>query len=78
MFNAVMAMAIALMIVIISIIKNPVLKAVIYSIPIPITLVLVASQNGINSSPHCRPVSFGHVPLAGTLDEKNQYQHIYC
>lgn len=49
-FNIVMAMAIALIIVIISAVKNPMIKTIIYSLPIPITLALIASQKGVNST----------------------------
>lgn len=49
-FNIIMAMAIALIIVIISAVKNPIIKTIIYSLPIPITLALIASQKGVSSS----------------------------
>lgn len=48
--NLVMATAIASIIVLVSTVKNPIIKAIIYGLPIPITLALIASQNEVNSS----------------------------
>lgn len=49
-FNLIMAMAIAVTIVVISLVRSPILKAVIYGLPIPITLALIASQKGVDTS----------------------------
>jgi hypothetical protein len=45
-----MALAIALTIVVISLVKNPVVKAIVYGLPIPITVTLIASQKGVGTS----------------------------
>jgi hypothetical protein len=50
LFNLIMALVIALVIIAIATVKNPVLKAVVYGLPIPITVALVASQKGVDSS----------------------------
>lgn len=50
LFNLVMAVAIAVIITAISIIKNPILKTIVYSLPIPITLALIATQQGVEGS----------------------------
>ncbi len=50
LFNVIMALVIAVIIVVISILKNPMAKAIVYSLPIPITLALIASQKEVDES----------------------------
>ena len=49
-FTVVMAIAIGSIIVAISMVKNRKVKTVIYSLPIPLTLTLIASQKGVDAS----------------------------
>jgi hypothetical protein len=49
-FNIIMAFLIASIIIVISILKNPVVKAIVYGLPIPITLALIATQKTVNGS----------------------------
>lgn len=49
-FNLIMAAAIAIIIAIIAIVKNPKIKAIVYGLPIPITLALIATQKEVDGS----------------------------
>lgn len=49
-FNLLMAAVIAVVITVISVIKNSVVKAIVYGLPIPITVALIASQRGVDGT----------------------------
>ncbi len=50
MFTVVMAVALAFIIVLISIVKNPVIKSLIYGLPFPATLALIATQKNVDGT----------------------------
>jgi hypothetical protein len=50
MLNILMALIIAGIIVVIAMVKTPKMKAIVYGLPIPITVALIASQKGVNES----------------------------
>jgi hypothetical protein len=48
--NIITALSIALIIVIISLVKNSTIKAIVYGLPIPITLATIALQRGVDTT----------------------------
>jgi len=50
LFTIVMAIALAVIIVLISIVKNPIIKSLIYGLPFPATLALIATQKDVDGT----------------------------